>query len=313
MPLPSPYEPPWKRLGEDLVAVGAWALLKLQELGRRNREGSLPMPAYWPRQWSQLFWPLVLTITLLALVAGVGVGMRAERISLSPPPAPLEEAPPSEPTSEPAAEPDASPEAPPELEPQTPVEDLGTKPEDRPQVGSSAANGLDNETENGPENGEEERLRALLNPGDRESLVEGLRPDPDNGTLVLQLGDGFRTLPPASRLQQAERWQVLAADWGYRHLELVNKEGQLVGREAQVGEGMILFAAADAGGSLPIDGEAGKRDGMFGDRAGGAGGTLGSAPDARTRGWAGLLGRQRGGSDPADRGGVHRQPSAGAG
>lgn len=321
MPLPSPYEPPWKRLGEDLVAVGAWFLLKLRELGRRNREGSLPLPAFWPRRWPQLFWPLVLSIALLALAAGVV--LVGQRVSLRPPSAPLEWVPAPEPVARPG-----EPGEPEEMKPQTPLEEmpgaervggeetsnakaeeLGDKPEEATEVESGEANELVNE----PENGEEEQLRAQLNQDDRVSLVEGICPDPDNGTLVLQLGDDFRTLPPASRLQQAERWQTRVEEWGYPHLELVNGDGQLVGREAQVGEGMILFEAAGAGGSPPIDGEAGQRDGMFRDRAGGAGGALGSAPDARSRRWAGLLGRQRGASDPADRGGVHGQPSAEAG
>jgi len=332
MPLPSPYEPPWKRLGEDLVAVGAWFLLKLRELGRRNREGSLPLPTFWPRRWPQLFWPLVLAIVLLALVAGVG--LVGHRVSLKPPSGPEAAADTtargSEPPSAPlewVAPPEslASPGGPGEAEPQTRLEEppgtetaegrenpnpeLGETAEEAPEGESGEENGL----ENRPENGEEEQLRAQLNQGDRESLLVAIRPDPDNATLVLQLSADFRALPPASRLQQAERWQARAEEWGYSHLELVDGEGQLVGREAQVGEGMILFEAAGAGGSPAMDGEVGKRDGMFRDRAGGTGGALGSAPDARSRRWSGLLGRQRGASDPATHGGVHGQPPAGAG
>lgn len=310
MPLPGPYEPPWTRLGEDLVAIGAWLLLKLRELGRRNREGSLPLPAFWPRRWAQLFWPLVLAIVLLALVAGLG--LVRPRVPLSGTPSGQEAAedttaratailsPPLE--SVPPPEPLASP--------------VGPEAAQMPQTRMEEANGpetaVDGE-EPEEESGEEERLRAQLNQGDRETLLVAIRLDPNNATLVLQLSDDFRTLPPASRLSQAERWQLRAAEWGYSHLELVDREGLLVGREAQVGEGMILFEGAGAGGSLAIDGEVGERDGMFRDRSGGTGGALGSAPDARSRRWAGLLGRQQGGTDPPAHGGVHGQPPAGTG
>ena len=321
MPLPGPYEPPWKRLGEDLVAIGAWLLLKLRELGRRNREGSLPLPAFWPRRWSQLFWPLVVAIVLIALVAGVGLvrhrvplrtqsGLEAAEETtargteiLSPP---LESVPPPEPVASPAG---------PEEEAVEEAADSATE-EGMPQTRLEEDNGAETSGEGEDlqeESGEEERLRAELNQGDRETLLMAIRPDPNNATLVLQLGDDFWTLPPASRQSQAERWQARAAEWGYSHLELVDREGLLVGREAQVGEGMILFEAADAGGSLAIDGEVGGQDGMFRDRSGGTGGALGPAPYARSRRWAGLLGRQRGGTDPPAHGGMHRQPPAAAG
>ncbi|MEB3238903.1 MAG: hypothetical protein VKM68_01675 [Cyanobacteriota bacterium] len=68
MPLPAPYAPPWKRLGEDLVATLAWLGLKGREGWRRNGEGSLPAPPFWPRRWLPLFWPLVLAGVLLVVV-----------------------------------------------------------------------------------------------------------------------------------------------------------------------------------------------------------------------------------------------------
>jgi hypothetical protein len=78
MPLPAPYAPPWKRLGEDGVALVAWLGLKLREGFRRNREGTLPVPPFWPRRWRQLFWPL-------ALVAVALVGLALGRLWLAPP------------------------------------------------------------------------------------------------------------------------------------------------------------------------------------------------------------------------------------
>jgi hypothetical protein len=100
MPLPAPYAPPWKRLGEDGVALLAWLGLKGRELWRRNREGSLPLPPFWPRRWPGLFWPFALA----ALLIGAGVLGRAwlggsadqpagpspEEISAAGPPTPAE-------------------------------------------------------------------------------------------------------------------------------------------------------------------------------------------------------------------------------
>lgn len=79
MPLPAPYAPPWKRLGEDGVALLAWLGLKLRELWRRNGEGSLPVPRFWPRRWPRLFWPLVVAAVLLAAL-GVGKAWMARSV-----------------------------------------------------------------------------------------------------------------------------------------------------------------------------------------------------------------------------------------
>ena len=84
MPLPAPYAPPWKRLGEDGVALLAWLGLKVRELWRRNGEGSLPVPAFWPRRWLRLFWPLVLAGVLILALA-LGRAWLARPAALAPP------------------------------------------------------------------------------------------------------------------------------------------------------------------------------------------------------------------------------------
>lgn len=66
-PLPAPYDDPWRRLGADLVAVGAAAVLKARELWRLNGEGRLPRPPFWPDPLAPLLWPLVVILALLAL------------------------------------------------------------------------------------------------------------------------------------------------------------------------------------------------------------------------------------------------------
>ena len=73
-PLPAPYEDPWRRLANDLVAVVAAAGLKGRELWRLNGEGSLATPPFWPTSLARLFWPFLLALGL-ALLVGLGLGL----------------------------------------------------------------------------------------------------------------------------------------------------------------------------------------------------------------------------------------------
>jgi len=68
-PLPAPYEDPWRRLSNDLVAVVSAAGLKARELWRLNGQGSLATPAFWHRSLAPLFWPSLLAFGLALLVA----------------------------------------------------------------------------------------------------------------------------------------------------------------------------------------------------------------------------------------------------
>ena len=67
--LPAPYVAPWRRLAADIRDVVASLGLWLRELWRRNGEGDLPQPGFWPSSWAPFFWPLVLALTL----AGIGL------------------------------------------------------------------------------------------------------------------------------------------------------------------------------------------------------------------------------------------------
>jgi hypothetical protein len=67
-PLPAPYQDPFSRLAEDLRAVVASLGLRLRELWRRNRQGDLARPRFWPRDLAPLYWPLLLSCGLLLLV-----------------------------------------------------------------------------------------------------------------------------------------------------------------------------------------------------------------------------------------------------
>ncbi|HCA60846.1 MAG TPA: hypothetical protein DEO90_03160, partial [Synechococcales bacterium UBA8647] len=69
--LPVPWSSPWKQLRQDLArdlpAVGSASVLRLRELWRRNREGDLSVPGFWPQALSAWFWPLLLAVALSLL------------------------------------------------------------------------------------------------------------------------------------------------------------------------------------------------------------------------------------------------------
>ena len=212
--LPAPYASPWGQLGGVLRAVLASLRLKLRELWRRNGEGDLSVPGFWPQGLAPLFLPLLLA-TLLALALALagqvrrGLPQRTVRpvgrpVATLITPAPLGAptvAPPPVAVDEPALE--LKPEPPPPLE-------------------------LD-------------PLLALLAEDDPEHLVASVHPEPAEGRLVLTMAPTFPSLAPASRRRWAERWQQRALALGYERLELVDSQRRLLARGALVGSGMILL------------------------------------------------------------------------
>jgi hypothetical protein len=80
-----------------MSAVAADSRLRLQELWRRNGEGDLRRPGWWPRDLAPLFWPLLLAAALALLAAGFSLAL--PRIQQLRAPAPSPSAP-SEPRSE---------------------------------------------------------------------------------------------------------------------------------------------------------------------------------------------------------------------
>ena len=246
MPLPAPYAPPWKRLGEDLVATLAWLGLKARELWRRNGEGSLPVPGFWPRRAVRLFWPLLLAVTLLGAVAVTTHLEKRAPPAASPQtpetPAkgeagfPARTIPPPRDDPEPPAAPEADLEG--DREGKEVVE-TGHEPEAEEDVAAETEPEGGAPEEAAPADGDP--LLQLWNTEDREPLVETITTEPANATLTLQLNDRFLELAAAERKDWAERWRMRADALGYSHLRLLDANQHLLGREAQVGSGMILL------------------------------------------------------------------------
>jgi hypothetical protein len=241
--LPAAYRNPWSTLGENLEAVAADARLRLQALARRNSEGSLWRPSWWPADVAPLFWPLLLALAL-ALLLGLGVqGAAALRrfntpVNATSSPGALEaEAPPSEPA------PSQHPPEPAGSDPEPAVAEAPAPPPAELPLTSSEDASLESELEPEPdaEPAPLNPLAALVQRPEADGLLISARPSADQRTLVLQLAAGFAALPVADRQRYAEQWQLWAADLGYDHLELRDSRAGLLARDALVGAGMIVL------------------------------------------------------------------------
>jgi hypothetical protein len=85
-------------------------------------------------------------------------------------------------------------------------------------------------------------LIELLDRPEAAGLVEAAVGEPENGTLTLQLSPAFDRLSDSDRRRRAELWQRWALELGYDHLDLRDQRSGLRGRDALVGDGMILFS-----------------------------------------------------------------------
>ena len=222
--LPVPWSSPWKQLRQDLArdlpAVGFASLLRLRELWRRNREGDLSVPGFWPQALSAWFWPLLLALALSVLSLPLLLG----RGNKPAPPVVVEQPLAVEQQLQQAFEsPQPQPEPSPVVEPA--VEPLPLPAE--PLVSLDP-------------------LLALLDEGSTADLIASIHPLPDQGVLELTPSDGFASLSTSARQQQADHWLELSRSIGYDNLQLVDATGKLVGRSAQVGEGMILWNLASS-------------------------------------------------------------------
>lgn len=236
--LPAPYQSPWEALRRDGLSALADLRLRAQELWRRNREGDLSSPGFWPQDLAPLFWPLVLLLAVAVLILGVmqlkvvlapgndpePVGV--ERILTTP----LPEARPLATSPEPiAAEPPAPPFDPPGEGPLDAgaAEPVAAEP-DVPLVQVTP-------------------LLKLLSDVDLDSAIpEGLlltaQPVPERNGAVLTLDvERWTDLAPSQRLDRAEAWWHQLQEEGYDDLILEDAERHRLARPSRVGNGMIMF------------------------------------------------------------------------
>lgn len=241
--LPAPYVNPWSLLLRDLKAVLASLGLSLREVLRRYREGTLPTPAFWPEALRFLLWPLLLVLAIALPVAGA-LAFGHHR----PHPIPVD-------GSEPAAvllpAPSGSlPQAP--EQPPASVNDAvaaagSLAPASPGSVPGSSISGPVTPMQAPSPPPRAELLRAQLMRPEAEGVLLAVEEDADRLGLVLSLDPSFATLPESRQESLAALWQELGLNLGYEQLELLDPAGDLLGRSASVGSGMILFTMAAGG------------------------------------------------------------------
>ena len=271
--LPAPYNSPWKALGQDLRAVSADLRLRSQELWRRNREGDLSVPAFWPEPLASLFWPALLGFLLTLLVLG-GIQLREILRDQSPPSPPEVERVRTTPF------PEARPlPIPTNLETDLDNEGMVGAPTDtNPSSSSTNTSGTEAlstaEQETDLSNLELEpptaeptsdllRFDPLLELLAEESssdsstaggsagssassqgsaLIVSAQPQPERNAVTLVIdAEAWRQRSPEQRQQLAEAWWTRLEDQGYADLRLVNDQQDLLARPARIGGGMIVF------------------------------------------------------------------------
>lgn len=247
--LPASYRNPWQTLGENLQAVVADTRLRGRELWRRNGQGTLWRPSWWPGDLAPLFWPLLLALAMALLLGLISAGWMALRprpgvVSLES----------SKPPSSAPAEVSTSLQLPGEPLPESPSlavpEGAGageTTSAPAPKAPELAISEQELEPDGPevllpPEPTPVDPLDALLQRPEAEGLLIGARVLPDQVSLVLELAPGFVNLSAAERQRRAEQWQQWATELGYDHLELRDSRSGLLARDALVGGGMIVLS-----------------------------------------------------------------------
>ena len=204
----------------------------MRESLRRNGEGTLWRPRWWPRDLAPLFWPLLLSLALAALI-GLRVGLSRLRPAPPAPPAELSPAPQPEPPA-----------------PAPPVADFAPEPEPEPVSEALLEPAPESASELASESAPEplplpppDPLVLLLQRPGADGLIRRADGDVETSSLSLQLAPAFPALAPREQQRRAELWLQWARDLGYDHLELRDSRAGLLGRDALVGDGMILFSS----------------------------------------------------------------------
>ena len=233
--LPAPYVSPWLEFARNLQALLADLQLRAQELWRRNGEGDLSVPGFWPRNLASIFWPVVLVLVVAVPLASLRWWQSAHPTLPEPVPGVV---------ARDGLVPDG---VLPETVVQEPLlpEPLIT-PQPQPALESEPTL-LDFEDPPLPELDLNPLLDLFLDGSAPEGLLASATPQPAQNRLVLQVSDAWNNLGPLVRTSIAEDWQQRSRDLGYSSLQLVDGQQTLLGRSARVGSGMILFESNSVG------------------------------------------------------------------
>lgn len=236
-PYPAPYVEPWGRLAGDLRAALASTVLKLRELVRRNREGDLSVPGFWPQSLAAFFWPVLLALGLAVVACLLTLLIKTVFSSPTPTTFDIADSSASQPFNEQVAE---------RLAPRSelPLPQALGQPAAR-SVGSAPSSPEPPElAEPAPAvRLELNPLLALLSNDDPDGSISSARPHPEQGLLDLELVSTWAGLPLQRRQQQADLWLQRSRELGYERLRLLAPGGNLLAQAARVGSGMVLLEA----------------------------------------------------------------------
>ena len=227
--LPAPYVSPWQEFGRNLQAMAADLRLRGQELWRRNREGELSVPGFWPRDLAPSFWPLLLVLLLLLPLAGVRFWQDHARPALRP-----------EPVMEQRTSPLELPRA--GADPSTTAH-AGGAISSAGSCGCGAGLGAIGAGASPPSpNSVSIPCSSCSGQGRPGRTAPFSQARSGAGRLLLELSvDAWQQLSLDQRQSLASSWLQSAFELDYASLQLVNEQGDLLGRSARVGGGMILF------------------------------------------------------------------------
>ena len=210
----------------DLRAALASTVLKLRELVRRNREGDLSVPGFWPQGLAAFFWPVLLALGLALLAWSLTLLIK----TFAPTPTTFDIADTS--AVQPVVEQVFEQVAPRSvgLAPSSPEPPEPPEPPELAEPAPAALLELD-------------PLLALLSNDDPDGCIASARPHPEQRLLDLELVSPWAGLPLQRRQQQADLWLQRSRELGYERLRLLAPGGNLLAQAARVGSGMVLLEA----------------------------------------------------------------------
>ncbi len=212
-------------------------MLKLRELVRRNREGDLSVPGFWPQSLAAFFWPVLLALGLAVVACSLTLLIKTVFSSPTPTTFDIADSSASQPFNEQVAERLAPrSELPlPQALGQPAARSVGPAPSspEPPELADPAS----------AVRLELDPLLALLSNDDPDGSISSARPHPEQGLLDLELVSTWAGLPLQRRQQQADLWLQRSRELGYERLRLLAPGGNLLAQAARVGSGMVLLEA----------------------------------------------------------------------
>jgi len=189
----------------------------------------LSVPGFWPRDLAPSFWPLLLVLLLLLPLGGLRWWQDHSRPEPRPEPIEVQRS-----SSFELPEPELIPAPQPMAEEPSPMpEAVDAEPALEPSESEEPLQ---------PQLSFDPLFELFQDTAVPEGLLRSAKPVPEQDRLFLEVSvDVWEQLPRDQRQTLATSWLQSALELDYTSLQLVNEQGDLLGRSARVGGGMILF------------------------------------------------------------------------